>query len=542
MKIRHLVLLIVVLLLAPTLLFAQEQTAMRLTLQDCTALAIERNLEIAIARIAPVSSREGVTIAEAAFDPSLSGSLRHNETEQEPTSTFSSTSQSVEQAGVSYTDPTRYGGQWVAELGYRESDTSYPAGSAAVFGLVPLNVGASMTLSINQPLRRNFGLEINRTAIDQALNNLKISESQFQDQVMAIVEQVETAYWNLVGARQGLVVAQESLRLAKDFLRQTKIKVDVGTLPPIEITTAEAEVASRDESEIVQDNAVRNAEDVLRALIRVPPKSLDWSRPILPEDEPVYNASSIDVDAAIEEALARRSSVLETRLALKNQELNERWRRNQLRWDLRFDGAFTTSGNNFEYVPFSFLETVSGFDWVGPDGIDNNGDVFRTEATVPRETLVRQDGSRGDAFSELPNFDNTNWSVGLTLGIPLGNRVAKAEHARARAALDQAGLRVDAALQSVSVEVRRAVREVETTTRRVKAASANVVLQQKKQDAEQKRYENGLSTAFQVLQFQRDYLQAEANRISAVVDYMKALSHLERVKGTLLEARMIALD
>ncbi len=526
----------------PVVALAADEAPLRLSLEECVARALERNLDIAIARLDPASARENVTIAEAQFDSSLSANLSHTDVQQEPTSTFSMTKQTVDQTGVTYTDPLLTGGQWTASMKYNERDSAFPPGSAAAFGLVPLNVGASLTLSISQPLMRNYGLKINRTGIDRAMNNLQVSEAQLADRVMQIVEQVEAAYWDLVGAQQGLAVAERSLRLAEDFLRQTKIKVEVGTLPPIEITTAEAEVATRDVSKILQENAVRDAEDTLRALMRVPPRSADWGRDIAPTDKPVFSETTPDTDIAIAEALERRSSVIQAKLALKNAELSERWRRNQLRWDLRVEGSFTTDGNNFEYLPRTVTQTVETIDWNGPDGIFNSGDVSLVTTQVERERLVREDGSRGDAFSELPKLDNTNWTVGLRLGIPLGNRVAKAEHTRSRLALDQAGLQVDVAMQAVSVEVRRAVRSVQTNARRVKSADLNVIKQEKKTDAEQKRYENGLSTAYQVLQFQRDFLAAEADRISAVIDYMKALSHLERVKASLLEARHITLE
>ncbi|MDQ7087643.1 MAG: TolC family protein [Acidobacteriota bacterium] len=172
---------------------------------------------------------------------------------------------------------------------------------------MPTRADASFTLQFTQPLLRNYGLSINRTQIEQAKNTLRITEAQFRDRVMEVIEAVEAAYWDLVGARRQQAVAERSMKLAEDFLRQTKVKVEVGTLPPIEITTAEAEVAGRDEALIVAENEVRDAEDNLRALMRVPSTSADWDRPIFPTDQPPFYPVELDEDLAIEQALARRA-------------------------------------------------------------------------------------------------------------------------------------------------------------------------------------------------------------------------------------------
>ncbi len=497
------------LVLTPWVGAADERGGVTLSLADAVALAIERNLDIAIARIDPASVKHGVTIADSAFDHSFEGSVSYDELQQDPNSRFSTTDRSTKSASGAYIDPLRTGGNWRAELGYQENDSTFATDE---FGQVGFDVGAALTLSVSQPLLRNYGISINRTSVDQAMNDHAISELQFHDRVMQVVEDVERAYWTLVGQRRELEVAQESLNLAEDFLRQTKIKVDVGTLPPIEITTAEAELASRQEAVIVREATVRNAEDNLRALLRVPPESPEWERALLPANRPSFEKVAVDVETAIATAVAKRSSMGEAKIRLQNAELSERYRRNQTKWDLTLSARLRSTGNNFESVP------------------------------LPGGDFTQVQGSRTDSFSEIIDLDNTNWNVSAVLGIPLGNRRAKAEHARARLAVDQASLNIDAAEQTLRVEVRQAAREVTTSAKRVESARANVVLQKKKMEAEQKRYENGLSTSFRVLEFQRDFLEAQSREISAVIDHTVALAHLARVKGTLLEEREIVLE
>ena len=125
--------------------------------------------------------------------------------------------------------------------------------------------------------------------------------------------------------------------------------------------------------------------------------------------------------------------------------------------------------------------------------------------------------------------------------MPIGNRQAKASYARAKISTHQAGTELQNLEQTIRVEVRRAARAVESGVKRVQAAKVNTVLQQKKLDAEQKKFENGMSTSFEVLTFQRDLANAELSEVRALLDYVKSLTALEKAKGTLLEARGLSL-
>lgn len=508
-----------------------------LALRDAVAQAVQNNLDIAVARLDPQLAQQDVVAADAAFDPTFDTSASFQKSKDEPSSVFAATSTDTISAQAGYNDPLRFGGTWGATFDYRDSKSDYPS-AARQFGLFDRPISASVTLNYSQSLLRNFGLEINRTAIDQAINAQKISEEELRIRVLDTVQAVETGYWNLVGARRQLEVANASLDLAKDFLRQTKIKVDVGTLPPIEITTADAEVASREEGVIVSENAVRNAEDQLRALLRVPKDSLDWNRPIEPTDQPGFSPIPVNLEDAIRTALERRGEIAQAELSVRNAELNERYRTNQVRPDLRVQASYTMTGNNFDYSPQSDSSTTTP---LVPCPDDPTQVCFGTPITITSTDLVRVPQSRGKAFSEIPSRDNDNWFVGGTFVLPIGNRAAKAEQARARVAVEQANLRVEAVRQAVRVEVRDAVRSLDTAARRVATTRANVVLQRKKLEAEQKRYENGLSTAFQVLTFQTDLRDAESREITAIVDYNRAVAALGRSQGTLLEQRGITL-
>ena len=508
-----------------------DAAAWKLSLSDAVKLALERNLDLAVSRIGPDMAEQDISIARATFDPTVTGTVNHDESKEEPTSDFSRQGSTLDQFQIRWDDPNQLGGRFQSALTYRDSSDQFSQAAIERFNIVPSSQQATLSLTYSQSLLRNLGLSINRTSIEQARISRRISERQLEGTMLDVVEQTIQAYWNMVGAEQSLEVARQSLELARDFLRQTRVKVEVGTLPPIEVTTAEAEVASREEAVILAEAELERTRDVVRQLIRVPDDSPDWLRPIEAEDKPGFSPRKVDLERAIATALEHRPDLAEADLRLRNAELAARFRRNQTRPDLSLTGTYSATGNSFDYLPQTVTRQV--FD-PGPDGIPGTpDDVGFVSQQVVQFSPVNQ--GRSEAFREIPDLDNTFWTVRLDVTVPVRNRRARAEYARARLAVDQARLSAESARLRARVEVRNAVRNLEAAARRVDSARANLVLQRKKLEAEQKRYENGLSTAFQVLEFQKDLREAEQREIQAIIDYNNAEVSLQRVQATLLD-------
>ncbi len=499
--------------------WAQQPAAnepLRLSLRDAVVRAVENNLDVRVAKINPLIDEQDVLVAESAFDPTIDGSVSYRTNDVDYTNSSSTSTN----GSIGFSDPLQWGGAWGAFVDYaynrsvgdrflQDPVTGEPI--RVVGG--NLAADASLRLQYTQSLLRNFGVTINRTQIEQAMATQKISESQFRQRVEQTIESVEQSYWSLVGARRQYDVAMASLDLAKDFLRQTKIRVEVGTLPPIEITTAEAEVADREERVILAEKLIRDAEDQVRALLRFEPASPDWERGIFTTDEPGFAPVSVDVEKAVATALERRPEIQQAQLAIRRQELETRYRSNQTRPDLR----------------------VAGFVELGGNAYDND------DLVDPADPDSWRYQGKYEPFTEIPSGDNPGWGASAFIAYPIFNRAAKADFTRSRLAEEQAKLNLEAAQQAIRVEVREAARALEAAAKRVATTRVNVVLQRKKLDAEQKRYENGLSTAFQVLTFQTDLRDAESREITAVVDYNRALATLGRVQGTLLDERGIEM-
>jgi len=485
-----------------------------LGLGEALGTALQNNLDLVFARKDPQIAMQNVVIADATFDPALQSRVVHSESELEPTTADDPDSSSVSSASVGVVQPFRFGGQASVDLNLQQSEVQ-----GGVFFLAPESIESDLSLNLSLPLLRGFGREV--TTIQWILSraDLDLTAEDFRSQAQATLQTVEQTYWELVAARRALEVAIDSLERAKDLLDLNRKKVEVGTLAPIEITQAEAGVAAQEEGVIIAETALLNVEDEMRRLLALPPDHPMWQGRVVPTDEPVLVDQTIDLDAAIATAMSHRPEIVRSRLLLRQQELNERFRRNQVRHDLSLDATYSPTGNDIN-------EFVSD----GPDGIPG----------TPDDTF--QDPSYGDALSELAKNDFYNWTIGLTYRVPFGNRAAKAELARAELEREKAEVGLQNAVANVRVDVRRAAREVESGLKRVAAARASVFLQREKLEAEQKKFENGMSTSFEVLTFQNDLANAELREIRALSQYSQALVGLQLAQGTLIESRGLELD
>jgi outer membrane protein TolC len=476
-------------------------TPVVLSLPDTLRAALENNLDIVVRSYDPLRSETRVIASKAGFDPFVSALGGNAERDQRGVTSFTGTftgftsNQKSHEYNVHFEDPMFTGGRYSIDLNGDDSDSFFQFAGAPASTSKEFNT--SYLLTLTQPLMRNFGASATRSLIIVSKNNLGATEARFRQTVIDTLAAAEKAYWDLDFAHLNLKTRLAALQLAKDFLDQNRIKVRVGTLAPIEITQAEAEVADREEAVIIAQAAVRTAEDAMRLIMNVPKTSPDWSRPIQPSDMPPLVEMSPDMDAAVASGMSHRPDLEAARFDLRSRETDLAFRKNQKRWGLDVQGTYGNSGFN--------------------------------------------DQNYGDSISDLKDRNQTDWTLQLNLLIPVGNRLAGANYTDADYALTQARYTLDSLEQVARIEVRNAVRTLETNLKRVKSAQVNVRLQREKLSAEQKKFENGMSTSFQVLQFQTDLTTAESRENLAIVDYNKSQAELQRVQGTLLEARNMTM-
>jgi len=496
---------------------AQEAPAVSLSLSEVLESALEKNLDIAVRRFDPKIQETEVTTAESAFDPQVHGSAQVGEDNSPQADRLSGgfvSSSRDKTFAASYVDPLRIGSTFQFDVFTNRHLPGDPG---------PTYFSQALA-TYTQPFLRNFGLDVNKTAITVAKNNQEISRWQFRQTVINTLAQAEEAYYDLNLAIMNMSTAEGYLNLAKDFLDQTRIKVKVGTLPPIEITQAEAGVADREETVIVARSAIRAAEDNLRRLMNIPSDSPLWKQPIQPTDEPQVLDMIVDLDEAIRTAMEKRPDLQQARLDLANRDADLRYRKNQKLYRLDLVAKYGASGLAGDFYA---RDPLTGAIILDPP---LTGDP------------VHDSSGAWDTFDQIARRDSNTWSAQLQLGIPLGNRAADAAFAAAKYSQDQTRLTIGQMEQAAQVEVRTTTRNIDTNLKRYRAALVNTRLQKEKLDAEQKKYENGMSTAFQVLQYQTDLANAKARENQAIVDYNKSLVELDRTLGILLDTRNVTVS
>jgi outer membrane protein TolC len=500
----------------------QEAEGVTMSLAECLTRALDNNLDLALAKKDPKIADYNVTFQKAAFDPILGLNAGHSavRTDQSNTTTVPpaagvTTDQSArsinDTLNGTITQKLNFGATWQVRAG---GSTSPPITSQVFIPTFPLlySVAADRPwawnygINFHLPLLRGFGKAVNEAGLLVAKHNFTISHNELQRRAIVAIKSVGDAYWDLRATREAQKVAEQTLQLSQQLYDLNKKKVEVGTLAPIEITQAEANVASNVEGVIVAKQAVKNAEDALRALLAVPESDPLWGKTILPNETPMTDPTTVDQDAAIQTAYDRRTEIAEAREQVDIAKVDEAAAKNGVRHglDLIADWARYHSQSSQSYTY-----------------------TFPPQPPYSVDTTIRT---------------TPDYSIQLVYSYPFGNRAAKSNYAVAKLTTEKSQISLDSVMQDVRVDVRRTSRAVESGYERVVAARKNVELQQKKLDAEQKKFDNGMSTSFEVFTFQTDLRNAQLALIQALLDYNKALSDLERAKGTLLEANGLKLD
>ncbi|NIV29015.1 MAG: TolC family protein, partial [Anaerolineae bacterium] len=355
------------------------------------------------------------------------------------------------------------------------------ATNSAQFLLNPVFQSA-LTVTYDQSLLRNFGYDVNQTGIRIAQRNRSISESQFRQAVIDTLQNVEKAYWDLKFALEDLKVKRHSLRLSQETLSQNKIRVDVGTMAPIDVTTAEAEVASRRQDVLLAENALENARDLLLLYLNQPKTSPLWLLPVNPVDEPSFDDQmQIDLEGAIAEAYDNRPDLEQTQYLLDNDEDLVMQARDAMRWDLTARaqyGKVGLTGRRPEVISQARPQIV--VDSYNPNNPNDPNDFTLqvVEVTTPGAPALDED--LVDAIKQNFDEDYDNWLLSLNLSIPLGNKQAKANYLTTRLRQEQRRELLNSQELDAVIQVRNAARAVVNTIERVKASQVNVRLQRER--------------------------------------------------------------
>jgi outer membrane protein TolC len=479
----------------------QPASVRRLSIQEAVALALEQNIDLQVDRIDPQLADHSISIARATWVPALFSNVSTRNQTNPPQDIFSGTQSTVTDARLT----SQLGVQQQLPWGGASYNAFWNSGRVTTNNdFSPFNpqLNSSVAFNYTQPLLRNFRIDATRQQVLVSRKNREISDVQLNQSIAITSRNVKNAYWDLVFANANLAVQQQSLQLAQRSFRDNRARVEIGTMAPLDIVQAEAEVAQREEGVILAEAAISRAEDRLRALISNPIDQPDiWNTKIEPSDPPAFVPVSVDVDAAVRTALANRTDLAATRKTIEANDISIRFFRNQS------------------------LPDVNAL--VNYSAIGLAGTQFRFGQGFPPPVLGQSQrgffGALGDAFAS----DFPTWSLQLQVNYPIGASTAEASLGRARLQNSQAQKQLQSAELQVTTQIRDFARSVMTNMKRIEATRASRALAEKRLEAEEKKFQAGMTSSFLVIQAQRDLSLARNNELQATIDYLKSVVDYE---------------
>jgi len=468
-------------------------------IEDAVRMALENNLGVQAERLNPQIQALGIARAQSAYTPTLFSSLLRSNSTAPPTD-FNTTGEG--QAISTNGNLNAQGGlqqnlRWFGS-NYQVSFTGSRATTNNVNQVFNPQLGSGFNAQVTQPLLRNFKIDSLRQQVLTSQNNATIADIQLQQRITQTGRNVRAAYYQLIGAISGLEVAQQSLDVARQSLKNNETRVEVGTMAPIDITTAQAEVASNEEAVIVQQAAIESAQDNLRAQVMNPAQAGFWEARFTPSEEPSLAPRQIDVDAAIKNALQNRTDLREFKKNMENTDIGLKFAENQRLPAIDVTGRYGSTG-------------------VAGTRLDGETDSL----------LIR---SYGAALRDVFANDFRTWSFGLNVSYPIGQSTADAAYAQAKIQKQQEVTSLSQLELGITQAVREAGRQVNTNLRRVDATRRARELAERRLEADNKRFSVGLATTFELLQSQRDLSQARQRELRAIIDYNQSLVDFEAVQ------------
>lgn len=479
----------------------------RLTADEAVRLALENNLGIRVARVDPQIEDLNIVNAKTGWTPNFSTTFSSNSNDA-PNQNFlagaqgtkTSSDQMLSNVGINQVLP--WGGSY--EVGWDSSRFN----SNSSFSTFSPQLRSSLALNYTQPLLRNWKIDNTRQQVLLTSKNREIADVGLRQTIAVTTRTVRNAFWDLAYAIASLDVQRQSLDLANESLRDTRARVEIGTQPPIDIVEAEAEVARRQEAVIVAEGQIGDAEDTLRTLVFDPNSPDFWTIKIEPTELPPFAPVTVDVDAAVKNALSRRTDLEQSRKSIEAEDINIRFYRNQSMPDVN-------ASINYGLQGLGGTQLVRGQGPFGPGTGDVLGSSQRGFGTV-----------LGDLFQNT----YPNWTAQLNISYPIGTSSAEANLARVQLERTQAQTRLREQELQIATQVRAAAREVQTNQQRVESSRSARQLAERRLDAEQRKFEAGTSTTFLVFQAQRDLAQARNVELQNVLNFHRSIVNLETVQ------------
>src|SRR5579859_1741106 len=550
---------------------------LEISLQDAVELALENSVDIAVQRYYPWIADVGILKASSgssgygtpgadfagssaslnpfafviqSYDPLLTSTVSFDDRTIPINNPFiSGTGTSASAASIvahTATYNTQYSQYFPTGTSMTVTyDNTRSSNSAAANFFNPA-VQSSIFIGLTQNLLSGFGLTVNRRNIIIAKNNRKIADLAFAQQAITTVTNTITAYWELVYARENVKVQQQAVAVSEKLYNDNKKQLEIGTMAPLDVTRAEAQLATDRQNLIVAQTVQLQDEQTLKnAITRNPLDPKIVSIEIIPTDKPTApeQTEAPSFEEALKEAYAKRPDLLEQEYNLKNAALDVKATHNALLPTATLSGQYGTqglSGNSLIKGPATLASSgVPIVDANGNPVTVNGTPIFQPTFSSPT-TGTNQAGFT-DAMSSVFHNNFPDYAAQISITIPIRNRSLQADNQRSQLVQRQIEMQVQQLKNAALLDVRNTYIALVQDRARVEAASKASELQRQTFEAEQKKYQLGASTVYQVILTQRDYVNAQGTELRALADLEEARANYERAVGKTLEVNHVTI-
>ena len=496
---------------APPPAQAMPGQEVQITADEAVRLALENNLGIQASKLSPAVQELALAQTRSTYAPSIFSNVTKN-SNSNPPNNFLAGNDFVTTGGIRTNAGVQQllkwgGGRYAVSLDGARNTTSDPTD--------PFNprLSSNFNFSLTQPLLRDFTIDGTRQQLLLGQKQAEIIDVQLQQQITQTSRRVRSAYYDLVGAIGQLAVSRQSLELAQQSLKDNQTRVEVGTMAPIDIIEAQAEVARNEEAVIVGEARIKTLEDNLRTQIMNPSQPDFWTARLVPSEQPVLTPVAIDVEAAVTNALANRTDLSQARKQLEQTDIGIRFARNQR------------------------LPAVNAVVNYGLAGVGGTRTLYDLDPLTGFPIATGQTAQRSfsDALRDIFGNEFKTWSFQLQMSYPIGTSAAEAALAQGRVQRQQDLTTLRQIEMQIASQVRDAGRQVETSLKRVESTRKAREFAERRLEADQKRMAVGLATTFQLFQAQRDLSSARLAELNAIIDYNRALVNFQAVQAVPLQ-------
>ncbi|MDQ3801905.1 MAG: TolC family protein [Acidobacteriota bacterium] len=515
-----------------------------LTLDEAIRLALQNNNDVDSSRIDVQIAEFNLRAARGVYDPLLGGESYY---ERRTTPTASTIGGAGASGSITQSDlRTNFGATGLSPVAGGSYSVDFNTGrttSNNQNALLNPQFPSSFSLTYTQPILRGRRFDINRRNIEIAKKNLSLSDSQFRQRVIEVVNQVEQAYWDLVYALRNLQVQIDAVKQARTQFESNQRLVAKGALAPIEIIASTTQITTFEQNVYTAQQDVTRAENTLKTLMLKERTSDIWIRSLTPVTPVEIEAPRVPLESAVGDAIRNRLELQQIQTSTEINNINTRFYREQTKPQVDLIANYTANG-----LAGTANEITRESGTINPDLLARINQLSAnqglpplvvtptTTVSAPPSSLV---GGPFSSITDLLTARYPTYRVGVRISLPLGNRVAEAELGRSLAEGNRLQNQRLQQEQIIEAEVRNALQALRSAEARLASAAAARNSAELLYESEQRQFRAGTTTLFLVLQRQNELIAARGRELQAQTDLNKAVAAFQRATGTTLTVNNI---